>query len=76
MTGLFNNIQTTLMSIGAICAIIGFIILGLKIIFTSSKSGGGVREAFSGAGGIALGIIFIGASTAIVGALMSAAKSL
>lgn len=76
MTGLFNNVQSALMSIGLIIAVIGFIILGMKVILTSSKSGGGIREAFSGAGGVAVGIILIGAAGAIAGALMSAAKSL
>lgn len=76
MTGLFNNIQNTLMSIGLIIAIIGFIILGMKVILTSTKQGGGLREAFSGAGGVAVGIIFIGAASAIAGALMAAAQSL
>lgn len=76
MQSLFNNIENALVGIGLIVATIGFIILGLKVIATSSKQGGGIREAFSGAGGVALGIIFIGASSAIAGALMKMANSL
>lgn len=76
MTELLNSIRSELVTFGGIMAVIGMVVLGIIMIFKSLTGKGGMREAFSGFGGVAAGIIVIGAATAIVGALEQLASSL
>lgn len=76
MTDLLNNLKTELIAIGLVIAVIGMVALGCIVIVKSLKGSGGLREALSGLGGIAFGIILIGGGTALVGAVMSLARSL
>ena len=73
MQGILSNVQNQLMALGTTVAIIGVIILGLIAVISGEK---GLRKLLSGAGGVVAGIICIGAGAAIVGAIMSFAKSL
>lgn len=73
---LLNSIENQLTVIGGVVAVIGMVCLGIVLIFKSIFSKNGMRDAFSGIGGIFAGIMLIGAGTAIVGAIMSIAESL
>lgn len=75
MNAIFNNVESTLMSFGIILGTIGFIFLGLKAIFAFMQ-GGGLRQVFQGVGVVLVGIILIGASSALTAAVMNIAKSL
>ena len=71
MQGFLNNIQNQLMAAGGIIAVIGFIVLGILVVLKRD-----LREAVKGAGAIAVGVILIGGGAALVGVLMSIAKSI
>lgn len=73
---LIDSLTNQITIIGMGIAALGVVLLGCIVIFKSLKGGGGLRDALSGVGGVAIGIILIGAATTIVGAIETFAESL
>lgn len=65
---IIENISVLIAGVGGGLATLALICLGIKAILTFHK-GGGIREVFSGAGVIFVGLMFIGLAGVIVGVI-------
>lgn len=70
-----NSVRKLLIAIGAIIGAIGFMLIGIKAV-VSAAAGKGMRDLLSGVGMVALGLILIGAASALAGFVMSIAESI
>lgn len=72
MDSIFNSIESLLQGFGVVLGAIGLICLGFKAIF-SFFGGKGLRDVFQGVGVVFIGLVLIGAASALASAVFNVA---
>ena len=71
MEAIIENVLDQLTTIGLVIVVICIVWLGIRVATKSAgSSGGGMREALSGVGGVLLGCALIGGAAIIAGAFI------